>query len=146
MSQAYFPASVSAPVVSVSPAEPEFKKETAFTAAEKVAAAKGEDVQAAYVHQRDACVQPRHPSMSGRHSNQDSIGLSVLSTIPSQYSRTCGCLTRTPGSFGIQTLERPPHRHRLPTSDGLPPVTPSPSPMTHRGRLKSICQPLLVAR
>ncbi len=63
MSQAYFPASVSAPVVSVSPAEPEFKKETGLTAAEKVAAAKPEDVQAAYVHQRDSCVQTRHPTL-----------------------------------------------------------------------------------
>lgn len=52
MPQSYFTASASAPVIA-SPVEAEQKKETAVTAADKVAASKPEDAQAAYVEQKD---------------------------------------------------------------------------------------------
>ncbi|KAG8875926.1 mitofusin [Tulasnella sp. 331] len=53
MPQSYFSLSASAPVIA-SPPEAECKKETTFTPADKVAACKPEDAQAAYVEQKDS--------------------------------------------------------------------------------------------
>ncbi|KAG8964048.1 mitofusin [Tulasnella sp. 425] len=53
MAQSYFPASASAPVVGSSPTTEEIMKETNFGPADKVAAAKGDDVEATYLEQTD---------------------------------------------------------------------------------------------
>lgn len=53
MAQSYFPASASAPLVDSSSAPEEIVKETSFGPADKVAAAKGDDVEATYREQTD---------------------------------------------------------------------------------------------